>query len=134
MKKIIIAGGRNFYNYNLLKEKLDKLKNQIGDFEIVSGKASGADSLGEKYAKENRLIIHEFYAPWNDIQNKPYSELGKRKDGSSYWKLAGPFRNEQMAKFSDGCIVFWDGKSSGTKNMIELAKKYKLSLAIIRYE
>ena len=36
-----------------------------------------------------------------------------------------------MAKEADACIVFWDGKSTGTKNMIDLAKKYKLKLRVI---
>ena len=57
--------------------------------------------------------------------------IGITKNGDKYWKLAGLHRNELMAKEADACIVFWDGKSTGTKNMIDLAKKYKLKLRVI---
>ena len=54
--RIIIAGGRDFTDYNLLKEKVDYyLQNAINNnykIIIVSGTAKGADRLGEKYAKE----------------------------------------------------------------------------------
>ena len=46
MAKIIVAGGRDFSDYMLLKEKLDYVL-KFGEFEIVSGKASGADTLGD---------------------------------------------------------------------------------------
>lgn len=119
-RKIIIAGGRDFNNYKLLKDNVDfylseAIKN--GDsIEIVSGKAKGADSLGEKYAKEKGYSIDEHPAKWN--------KLGKR---------AGYVRNEEMAKVSHALIAFWDGKSKGTKHMIELAKKYNLKVRVVTY-
>lgn len=52
--RVIIAGCRDFTDYELLKEKCDYyLQNQQPeDIIIVSGHASGADALGEKYAQE----------------------------------------------------------------------------------
>ena len=41
-----------------------------------------------------------------------------------YGKSAGPRRNQQMVVDCDYCILFWDGKSRGTKNDIDLCKKY----------
>jgi hypothetical protein len=38
-----------------------------------------------------------------------------------------------MAKVADACVIFWDGKSKGTKHMIDIAKKYKLKLRIIMF-
>ena len=52
MYRVIVAGGRDFNDYNLLKSKLDKLLINKTDVEIVSVKARGADSLGERYTKE----------------------------------------------------------------------------------
>lgn len=46
-----------------------------------------------------------------------------------YGNAAGPMRNEEMAKYADGLIVFWNGKSSGTKNMIECAKRQGLPIS-----
>lgn len=116
MESIIIAGSRGFNDYNLLKQKLDEVRKTIGKFEIVSGTAKGADSLGEQYAKEFDMPVIRFPAKW-DIHGKK----------------AGYLRNEDMAKYADACIVFWDGESKGTQHMINLAKQYKLSLAIINY-
>lgn len=117
MVRVIIAGTRNFSDYPLMKDKLDRLRASIGVFEVVSGGATGADSLGEKYAEENKLPIKRFIPDWD-----------------KFGKAAGYKRNEEMAQYADGCIVFWDGKSKGTEHMINLAKKYNIQLSIINYE
>lgn len=120
MNNIIIAGTRTFDNYELLELEVKKfiLENKIKPtVSIVSGKAKGADSLGEIFAKKYNFPIIEMPAKWD--------EFGKR---------AGYVRNEEMAKISNFCIIFWDGKSSGSANMADLAEKYKLTLKIIRYE
>ena len=118
MFKVIVAGGRDFNNYELLKNKLDILLSNISDeIIIVSGKARGADSLGERYALEKGYRIAEFPAQWD--------KFGKR---------AGYIRNEEMARYSDACVCFWDGQSKGTKHMIDLSKKYNLKLRVIEYQ
>lgn len=131
--KVIIAGGREFLDYKTLCEKCDNILKNQSDIEIVSGKAKGADSLGEKYAKERGYPVKEFPANWNDVKDKPQAEIRTTKSGKPYWVKAGHFRNEEMAKYGDALISFWDGKSTGTKNMIGLAKKYNLNLRIINY-
>ncbi len=50
--KIIIAGSREFKDYDFLREKMDKLLINQKEVEIVSGGCRGADILGEKYANE----------------------------------------------------------------------------------
>lgn len=112
--KLIIAGGRDFNDYKLLQDTILPLLPSIG--EIVSGTCSGADKLGERFADEHCIPIKQFPANWN-----------------LYGKSAGPRRNAQMAAYADACVVFWDGKSRGTKSMIELAIKYKLPLKVIKY-
>lgn len=84
--------------------------------EIVSGGARGADSLGEKFAREHGCKIKRFIPDWDG--------LGKK---------AGFVRNWDMAKYADACVVFWDGKSKGTKHMIDLAKKEGLNLRVVEY-
>lgn len=115
--KLIIAGTRTFNNFDLLSNELHNIciKHQIT--EIVSGCAKGADRLGELWAHTQGIKIKQFHANWQ-----------------LYGKLAGPKRNKQMSEYADALIAFWDGKSSGTKNMIELAKKLKLQITIIYYE
>jgi hypothetical protein len=116
--KLIIAGGRDFNDYNLLKEKLDHLLSKLpnDDIEIVSGCARGTDSLGERYAKEKGIPVKQFPAKWGQ-----------------YGKRAGYLRNEEMALYATHCICFWDGESKGTKHMIDISKKQNLNLRIVRY-
>lgn len=114
MKKYIIAGGRDFKCYEYLSEKCLEI---IGEgSEIVSGGANGADYLGERFAKENGIVIKKFPANWN-----------------LHGKSAGPIRNKQMAEYADALICFWDGKSRGTKNMIDEATTRGLEIHIFNY-
>jgi hypothetical protein len=39
-----------------------------------------------------------------------------------------------MAEYADYLIAFWDGKSKGTKHMIDLAVLNSLKIRIIKYE
>jgi len=117
MFRVIVAGGRDFFNYELLESKLNRILQNITDeIVIVCGMARGADTLGERYAKANGIRVEYYPADWN-----------------KYGKSAGYIRNEQMAKNADALIAFWDGKSKGTKNMIDLAEKYRLNIRTVRY-
>jgi len=119
MIKVIIAGGRDFKDFELLKSHCNRyLKefNNSEDIEIVSGGANGADTLGEKYAKKKKYKIKQFLADWDNLG-----------------KSAGYIRNAEMAKYADILIAFWDGKSRGTKHMIDLAKKKRLVVKTIYY-
>lgn len=115
--RLIIAGGRDFNNYSLLKETVNKFLTDYNDEPcIICGKAKGVDTLGERFAKEQGYKIKYFPADWN-----------------TYGKSAGFVRNIEMAENATSLIAFWDGKSSGTKHMIETAKKYNLKILIQRY-
>lgn len=120
MFKVIIAGGRDFNDYELLKEKCDWfLSNKIQLDEpvvIISGGATGADSLGEKYAKENNLILERKPADWD-----------------KYGKSAGYRRNKEMVNIADAAIFFWDGQSKGTKHTIDLCKEKGIPCRIVKY-
>lgn len=114
--KVIIAGGRDFNNYEFLERVCNyKLQNKT-NIEIVSGGAKGADCYGEMYAAENNLPKKVFLADWE-----------------RYGKSAGPIRNREMAEYADALIAFWDGGSPGTKNMIEVAKELGLGVHVERY-
>jgi len=114
--KIIIAGSREFNNYRLLKSSVDYYLKNVQEPIIVSGTAKGADRLGERYAKENGYEILRYPAKWK-----------------LYDLAAGYIRNEEMAKIADACILFWDGKSKGTKHMKEISEKYNLRLRIVEF-
>ena len=118
MLKVIIAGGRDFNDFELLKAKCDKILSEyaVTDIQIVSGCAKGADLLGEDYAKVRHLSMVRFPADWN-----------------KHGKAAGPIRNVQMAEFADVLIAFHDGNSKGTAHMIRTAKEKGLIVRVIKY-
>lgn len=119
--KVIVAGGRDFKDYELLKCTLDNFQQEHGNItEVVSGGALGSDKLGEQYANENNIPIKRFVPDWKG--------LGKK---------AGFVRNRQMgdyAKEHNGMLVaFWDKQSRGTKGMINYAKRIGLKCVVIYY-
>jgi len=115
--KVIIAGGRDFNDYELLKSVCDHiLKDQI-HVEIISGVAKGADTLGERYARDNGYNIKLIPADWD-----------------THGRSAGYKRNSDMADYGNVLIAFWDGKSKGTKHMINLAKSNFLTVRVQPYK
>ncbi len=55
-KRIVIAGCRNYNNYDEAKQYIDFCLSDIrkeNSIVIISGSARGADAIGERYAKEN---------------------------------------------------------------------------------
>jgi len=114
--KIIIAGGRDFDNYDLLCQKVDKILSRQSEIEIVSGTAKGADKLGERYAAEHGYPIIHYIPDWN-----------------FFGKSAGYIRNVEMADNADALILFWNGKSKGSGHMLKIAKGKGLKIRIIKY-
>lgn len=53
-------------------------------------------------------------------------------DWDRHGRSAGPRRNQEMAETSDCLLAFWDGKSKGTRNMIQLALDYGLEVHVYR--
>ncbi len=110
VKRVVIAGCRDYDDYEEAKEYIDFCLSNIrkeNDIIIVSGGASGADAIGERYADENGFDVEEHLADWD-----------------RYGRSAGPRRNKEMAQVADYVICFWDGESRGTKSMIEFAQQY----------
>jgi len=116
--KIVIFGSRNFDNYELLKKVCDRIIKKLkpDTVTIISGTARGADTLGERYANERGYDLERYPAEWD-----------------RYGKSAGYRRNEKMAKIADVGIGFWDGRSKGTKHMIDIMKKLNKKVYIKKF-
>lgn len=107
--KTIIAGSRSFGNdfypilYNIVHSCywIPSL--------IISGGARGIDSLAIKYASNKHIPYVIMNADWE-----------------KYGKSAGYRRNVEMANSAQALIAIWDGKSKGTKHMIDIAKTKEL--------
>lgn len=119
-ERIIVCGSRDFSNKALCFESLERILKDCQNLEIVSGHAKGADMFGEEYAAIHSLKITVFKPDWKQ-----------------YGRGAGPIRNREMLKYAmEGkpiVIAFWDGKSKGTKNMIDQAKKVNATVHVISY-
>lgn len=117
---IVIAGGREFNDYQFLKARMNHLCRNLADKGIapvvISGKARGADSLGEQWAKEHG-----------------YEVIVKPADWDTHGKSAGYKRNEEMALIADAVVCFWDTNSKGTKHMIDLARKHRKIVYVYTY-
>ncbi len=102
--KTIIAGSREITDYKIVKKAIKKSGFKIT--EVVSGKARGVDTLGEKWAKEHNIPIKKFPADWE-----------------KYGRSAGPIRNQEMAKYADALIAIPLPEGKGTQHMIKTARK-----------
>lgn len=103
--KVIIAGSRHmpFSMYPLVAQSAERWARMTKPItEVVCGEARGADTYGKKWALcEANLPVKSFPADWD-----------------TYGKKAGPIRNQQMAEYADGLIVFiWDN-SRGSADML----------------
>lgn len=117
--KVIVAGGRDFNNYELLSRVIFAMSDvEYADKEvsIVSGLARGADQLGVQFAHEYGVTLHKFPANWD-----------------LHGKSAGFKRNIQMGNFADALLAFWDGKSKGTQQMIEFMYDAGKPVTVIKY-
>lgn len=116
--KIAIVGGRDFIDYEFMKNEIEKFlnENEISLSAIVSGGAKGADTLAEKFATEMGVEMIVF---------KP--------DFEKFGRGAALARNTQIVENSDIVFAFWDGKSKGTHDSIKKAEKFGKKLLIINY-
>lgn len=115
--RVIVAGSRKFINEEFVFERLDFLLKDMdkSKLQIVSGAAPGPDRTGEKWSK---------------------SRLGRQATKfPAYWEhqgdQAGFERNSVMAWEGTHLIAFWDGESTGTKDMIDKATRYGLNVRIV---
>lgn len=118
--RLIVAGSRTFKDVALFKSVLEELLSNFnrGEVELVSGMASaGPDKMVVDYAKDFKYPLKEFPADWN-----------------AYGKSAGMRRNAEMANYATHLLAFWDGESSGTANMLDVAGKKGLGRYAIYFD
>ena len=98
--KLAIGGSRSL--------EITDLENYLPEniTEIVSGGAKGIDLCAKEFAVEHGIKYTEF-AP----------------DYKSYGKAAPIIRNKIIVEYADEVIAFWDGKSKGTKSVIDYCGK-----------
>ena len=131
--KVAIVGSRRYENKKKIKDFVFKLKEQYGtDTIIVSGGCkTGADKYAKKYALELGLQYEE-YPPFHEVHNlyctMPESRYGKDFNMKNFFA-----RNKIIVGTSDFIVAFIpEGvEASGTKNVLEYAKKLNKKRIII---
>lgn len=111
--RVIVAGGRDYGDYEHVRAVLDSFRPTLGITEIVSGCAPGADTLGERWAMEHGIPVKPFPAKW-------------KTDSGEIDRGAGFRRNEEMARYADCLIAFPGGR--GTAHMIKRARRHGLKV------
>lgn len=118
--RIIIAGGRDFNDYDRLCAFMDQycLDSGFGpdNTDFISGAARGADRLGELWATSRGYKVVLFPAQW-DIHGK----------------AAGYIRNKAMADEATHLVAFWNKSSKGTGHMILIANAAELKVHVEEY-
>ena len=113
---LLIAGSREFKNLDMVLSEFLKHHKERKIIEIVSGLANGPDKLGIEVAKELHLPWAEFPADWD-----------------KHGKSAGMIRNSEMADYATRGLIFWDGKSKGTANMIDQLNRKNIPFKLINF-
>lgn len=106
--KIAIIGSRNITVNNIGNYLPD------GTDEVVSGGARGIDNCARIYAEKHNLKLKEFLPD--------YDRYGRR---------APLIRNLEIIEYADEVIAFWDGKSRGTKHVIDNCNKKHKKVTVI---
>ena len=113
--KVLVCGGRDFYDVNLLFNTLNKIHKERKISSIIEGDASGADRLAGSWAISKDVKLEKFPANWK-----------------SYGRSAGMIRNKQMLEFGKPNLVIACPGGKGTANMIKLAKEANVEVMEIK--
>lgn len=109
MSRVLVCGGRDFADADLLNSELDRIHDWSLDGPITSlihGGARGADTLAGKWAKANGVPVRVFPANWQE-----------------HGRGAGHIRNQQMLDEGKPDLVVAFPGGAGTANMIQRARK-----------
>lgn len=110
--RVIVCGSREWTDREAIANRLFDLP---VDSVIVHGDCPrGADRLAGQEAEKLGLLVEKHPADW-----------------AYYGKRAGFIRNERMARIgADLCLAFWDGHSSGTAMMVDLAELHGIPVEL----
>lgn len=102
---VLITGGRNFDNRELLETTLDAVHASVPLSVLIHGAANGADTFAGEWASRKGIEVVAYPADW------------KR-----YGRGAGPIRNRAMLELAPDLLVAFPG-GKGTADMIFAAEK-----------
>ena len=107
--KLLVVGSRSIKDFDISPYIPDNVST------IISGGASGIDTLAEEYADKHRLSKYII---------RPRYDL--------YGRAAPIKRNEQMVEIADAVLVIWDGRSKGTQYTLKYAEKINKPVTLVQ--
>ena len=102
--RVLVCGGRNFWDWKLLDDSLAMIYQDTPITCIIEGGAQGADRLARKFAHVNGITLETYPAQW-----------------SEHGKAAGPIRNQQMIDQGNPDLVVAFPGGKGTADMCRRA-------------
>lgn len=109
--RVLVCGGRNFTDCDLVYKTLDRLARTAQIDCIIKGDARGADRIAGAWAKRRRVDLRLFPADWD-------------RDG----RAAGPIRNQRMLEEGRPTIVIAFPGGKGTADMVRRARAANLEV------
>lgn len=131
--KIAVVGSRDFKDKEFVYDVLDLVLFHYGEFTVVTGLASGADTFGLHWANDRDVPFPEAYpADWGDLSH-PDAVIKTRRNGHQYDAMAGMRRNQQIVDASDFVFAFMnpDNPTPGTSDTIERARRKGIQVFVL---
>ena len=117
--RVIVCGSRGWHDRGRITDRLAPLPDDtviVVGYNPAKDTPKGVDRIAYQEAQKLGLLVEPHPADWDG------------PDG----KRAGFVRNEEMARLgADLCIAFWDGRSSGTADMMRRAEQHGIAVEVI---
>lgn len=115
LQRVIVCGGRDYSNRELLFEVLD-VAHATNPFEaLIHGNAKGADQLADEWAAERAVKTLTFTPLWEE-----------------HGKAAGPMRNQKMLDTGKPHLVIAFPGGRGTADMVRRAQAAGVPVVFVR--
>jgi hypothetical protein len=125
--RYIVCGSRRWSDRQRIADRLAELPpvaTVVVGYDPAKDRPIGADRFVYQEAQKLGLLVETHPADWNGYTHEDFKRFGR--------KGAGRKRNERMAEFGAlGCIAFWDGRSTGTLDMMRRAKAHGISVEVV---
>lgn len=105
--RVIVAGSRDFDDYGYLCDRLDALLGKKERVLVLCGRDDLYDKMVAQYCYDREYGAQFYPLDWT---------------GDEHHKI--------MAENADALVDFWDGKSRGTKHMIDIANRMGLQVRV----
>ena len=139
--RLVVAGSRGFTDYPMFSKTMTSILGSLGwsaespeeGVVIIEGEAKGPDLMAKQFAIAHGIPFESYPADWENVavENPVIKE---NRFGRQYNAAAGHHRNKAMAETGTHLLLFWDGRSKGSDNMLKQARANGLDYLVIRVD